>query len=1373
MHQLASMIRTNLDTLAEEYARRVQEIGGYAELSAQDRLDVSRYDLELMASCLDAEDDGVFVRFIHSRTGQRLDQAFAVESLQQALTALEETLQPLTTTVETAQFLWRALSRARNIVYRQAGEMLRKTEEALRESEQRYRRIVEEAIDIIYTSDPRGNFTYVSPASERLMGYPESELIGTHFTKLIHPEWKEQVQSFYLDQFRKRMPETVLQFPIITRSGEEKWVEQTVALVADGDRVAGFQSVVRDITERKRLEQQIQESELKFREMINRALVGIFRTTLAGQIVEANPAVIDLLRFDSIEHANQVGLLNMYVDAADRQRLLEMVRQGPVTGFETRFRRGDGEIITISVGATLIRDEQGAPLFIEGTLEDVTERSRLERLRDLESLYGATSREGWQASRGGKGAPGGYLFDRATIRLPDDFWVPEMGLAVERGMLALSAGGDQVPALRAGKAAAVAPLSVRGEVMGVLGVQHDPDNPLSADDLALVELVSEQVAQALENARLFAETQSRARELAVLNEMGRTLTGMLNLDAVIDSIRYFASQLVDTTNFFVGLYDAEQDAISFPLFIDGEVRINEATRRSGKGMSEYVIRSRQPLLVKENLSAVQAELGITSIGQPGQSWLGVPMMIGEQPIGLITVQSYTTPRVYDEHDRDLLVAVASQAAIAIQNARLFGEQQRTAGLLGERLKQLDCLSDIGRRTQEAPPLPEFLEWVAERIPAAMRYPDVCLAAVEFEGHLYGAPDARVGDHLSLDTEAGGGASMEGEPHPSRLPGSADELSVPRQMVQGLRIGNETVGHVYVTYPEEQEFADEESALLGDIVRRVSGYVENRRLLEETEQASQRLAEERALLRTLIDALPDPTFVKDRNSRFTISNVAHAQILGAASEEEIVGQTDFDRFPQEMAAGFYADEQEIMRSGQPLINREEYVVDEKGERRWLWTTKVPLRDDQGRVTGLVGINHDITDRKLSEEVLRRRGAQLECLSDIGQRIGEAAPAPEFLQWVAERIPAAFQYPELCLAAIEFEGATYGAAEALQQPRQMVQSLRREREIVGRLCVAYREERDFLDEESALLGDMARRVSGYIENRRLFEQTQAALAEVEATHRRYLQTQWQGYLQQKTGLQRAGYMYQRGESRPQGVPEREWSGRSVGRVDDRAGATEVSPVLEGGRRCGQCSNLWRPEIEQALNAAAPAWVEVGDIPPEQDDGRPQRAGLAVPIVLRGQTIGVLGIEDPDASQGPGQAGRERWSDEEVALLEEVGQQLALALENARLFEETQRRAERERLITNITARIRSSTDMLGVLETTATELGKALGTSRVLVRLTSSPESQASPQAESGPQDGVEATEETAEPTPYAYPPHDGAQALGTGDGGGEELPTTSE
>jgi GAF domain-containing protein len=99
--------------------------------------------------------------------------------------------------------------------------------------------------------------------------------------------------------------------------------------------------------------------------------------------------------------------------------------------------------------------------------------------------------------------------------------------------------------------------------------------------------------------------------------------------------------------------------------------------------------------------------------------------------------------------------------------------------------------------------------------------------------------------------------------------------------------------------------------------------------------------------------------------------------------------------------------------------------------------------------------------------------------------------------------------------------------------------------------------------------------------------------------------------------------------------------------------------------------------------------------------------MPITIRGETIGVLGVEASSSDY--------QWTEEDRALIEAVGEQLAQALESARLFADTQRRAERERLVGEITAKIRASTDVREILETTAMELGQALGTSRALVRL----------------------------------------------------------
>ena len=139
---------------------------------------------------------------------------------------------------------------------------------------------------------------------------------------------------------------------------------------------------------------------------------------------------------------------------------------------------------------------------------------------------------------------------------------------------------------------------------------------------------------------------------------------------------------------------------------------------------------------------------------------------------------------------------------------------------------------------------------------------------------------------------------------------------------------------------------------------------------ERKKTETALADERNLLRTIIDMLPNNIFVKDTQSRFVLNNLAHLRLLGAAQPEEVLGKTDLDYFPKELALQYRADEEALLRSGQPLVAREEPVVDPQGRRHWVVTTKVPLKDSSGKIIGLVGINQDITERKHMEEQLKR-------------------------------------------------------------------------------------------------------------------------------------------------------------------------------------------------------------------------------------------------------------------------------------------------------------------------------------------------------------------------------------------------------------------
>ena len=124
-----------------------------------------------------------------------------------------------------------------------------------------------------------------------------------------------------------------------------------------------------------------------------------------------------------------------------------------------------------------------------------------------------------------------------------------------------------------------------------------------------------------------------------------------------------------------------------------------------------------------------------------------------------------------------------------------------------------------------------------------------------------------------------------------------------------------------------------------------------------------------LLRTLIDHLPDLIYVKDLDSRTLTVNRALAEMLGVEDPAELVGTTDFDTYPKEMAERFFRCEQEILFSGTSMLDREAEVVTADGQRRVVLSSKIPTRDKDGVPTGLVGIARDITARKEAEEKLR--------------------------------------------------------------------------------------------------------------------------------------------------------------------------------------------------------------------------------------------------------------------------------------------------------------------------------------------------------------------------------------------------------------------
>ena len=367
-----------------------------------------------------------------------------------------------------------------------------------------------------------------------------------------------------------------------------------------------------------------------------------------------------------------------------------------------------GALDVQSTEAAAYDDEDVAMLrILAGQVAIAIENSRLfaqtrRALDEVQSLHQQYIQQEWTKAAASQRELG-YEYRRSGTTAQWEPWPSELDEALIRGEpvvhyqrpgpgeRASEAGGPLGSDGNGGQyeAALAAPIKYRDQVIGLLDLQEtDEPRQWTDDEVALVQAISDQVGLALENARLFADTQLRAEQMATVNRIGLSITSDLDLKGVLSALYEQINRMLDIDSFYVALFDAESGMIEFPLLVglEGTVELDPRPLDEVPGITGYVIKSRKSLHLSDLRTLPEdAPFEIVAVDDdPTHAYIGVPLMSRDQVIGVLSVQS-STPNAYSEEDLRLLETVATQASAAIENARAYERLAETA----EELREID------------------------------------------------------------------------------------------------------------------------------------------------------------------------------------------------------------------------------------------------------------------------------------------------------------------------------------------------------------------------------------------------------------------------------------------------------------------------------------------------------------------------------------------------------------------------------------------------------------------------------------------------------------------------------------------------------------
>ncbi|HKJ38911.1 MAG TPA: GAF domain-containing protein, partial [Anaerolineales bacterium] len=477
--------------------------------------------------------------------------------------------------------------------------------------------------------------------------------------------------------------------------------------------------------------------------------------------------------------------------------------------------------------------------------------------------------------------------------------------------------------------AMMAPLQLGTRIIGVISAQSYSMDIYNDDHLSTLTALAHQVVVAIENVRLFEQTAKRAQRLSILNEIGREISTLADLPALMENVYRQIDHVLSTDFFFISLYNKEKQELSFPLMYDAGRRWKQdPTPVTDDTFSGKTILTRKPVLVNNWADPEQGDasppLLVGDDSNITKSLMFVPILWGSETLGVISVQSYSAG-AYHEEDLNLLSGIAHQVAIAIQNTRLLEETKQNA-------RHLSILNEVGRAVSKIMDLPDLLETVYEQgknsilldaFFVGLYHPEtheISFPIIFDGGKRYNQDSGPISISSFLNRFLAGEKTILINRTPEELAKSTPALTALGEkdkrsasiMAVPLISRNEIVGLISAQSYSLNAYDEKDVELLKGIASQVAIAIENSRLFAATQQeikerqrAEMEAQKERDFALQVMNALGQGVSVSLLDGVYEYVNPAYAQMLGYKPEDMIGEVSDHFALPDE--TGKYTEE----------------------------------------------------------------------------------------------------------------------------------------------------------------------------------------------------------------------------------------------------------------------------------------------------------------------------------------------------------------------------------------------------------------------------------------------------------------------------------